>query len=424
MRKIAKISAIFFLFQFIFIFNVLAEERYNIIVINAKKPNIKMAVYRTNLAFITENADFSVKSDGLYTILYENIPRSVVQGSTMVHFSDKRAKLISEEYKHNKNYFSKSSAVFGTKHGLLWKVYLKKGRQSVKLSYLTRNISWDGGYILYLKSERLMDMRGWMIIKNNTDMNYENPKIYAVAGNVNSSIPRFKSVSRNYLSRSASGWGNIKNIESFNYHLYKIPSQETIYAKQSKQIDFINLESVKYKVKAVSDLQYPYTGFGSRDIHFKSMLVFKNSKSNNLGIPMPEGIVRVYKADKAENIIYFAGSDRINNTPKDADVKIRIGRPFDITAHNKQIKYENNRSFIKSTVKTTVKNSSNKESEIEIICSKYSSADKITTNCSNRCAMVQENAKVVKFIITLAKNKTYTFTTEFLHQKPHIKIKY
>lgn len=422
MGKIIKISAIFFLFQFILIFSVSAEEHYNIIVINAKKPNIKMAVYRSNLAFITEDADFTVKSDGLYTVLYENIPKTIVQGSDMVHFSDKRARLISEEYMYSKNFFPKSSERFSIKHGLLWKVYLKKGRQSVKLSYLTKNISWNGGYILYLKNGRLMDMRGWMMIRNNTDIDYKSPKVYAVAGSVNNSMPI--PVFRNYLNKSMSGYKNIKNIESFNYHLYKIPSQETMYARQSKQIDFINLKSIKYSVKAVSDLQYPFSSFGSRDIHFKSVLVFKNSKDNNLGIPMPRGIVRVYKLDRAEDIIYFAGSDRINNTPKDAEIEMTVGRPFDITAHNRQIEYENNRSFIKSTVKTTVKNSSKKESEIEIVYSKYSSADKITTSCSNRCAMVQENAKVVKFVIKLAKNNTYVFTTNFLHRKPNMKIKY
>lgn len=424
MGKIIKISAIFFLFQFIFIFSVSAEEHYNIIVINAKKPNMKMAVYRSNLAFITEDADFTVKSDGLYTVIYENIPKTIVQGSNMVHFSDKRARLISEEYIYSKNFLSKSSARFSIKHGLLWKVYLKKGRQSVKLSYLTKNISWDGGYILYLKSGRIMDMHGWVIIKNNTDMNYENPEIYVVAGNINISTSRFKFTSRNRLSTDNLGWGNIKNIESFNYHLYKIPSQGTMHARQSKQIDFINLGSIKYSVKAVSDLQYPYASFGSRDMHFKSVLVFKNSESNNLGVPMPGGVVRVYKADRAEGIIYFAGSDRIDNTPKDAYLKITTGKPFDITAHNRQIEYENNRSFIKSTVKTTVKNGSKKESEIEIVCSKYSSADKITTSCANRCTMVQENAKIVKFVIKLAKNSTYIFTTKFLHRKPNMKIKY
>jgi hypothetical protein len=50
---------------------------------------------------------------------------------------------------------------------------------------------------------------------------------------------------------------------------------------------------------------------------------------------MPKGIVRVYKKDGAGNA-QFVGEDRIDHTPKNERVRLKLGEAFDVTADKKQ----------------------------------------------------------------------------------------
>ena len=66
---------------------------------------------------------------------------------------------------------------------------------------------------------------------------------------------------------------------------------------------------------------------------------FRNDEASGLGMPMPAGIVRVYQAD-AKGGIQFAGEDRIDHTPKDEDITLKIGTAFDVVCERKQIDFE------------------------------------------------------------------------------------
>jgi hypothetical protein len=61
----------------------------------------------------------------------------------------------------------------------------------------------------------------------------------------------------------------------------------------------------------------------------------ENRESSRLGMPMPKGVVRVYKKDSAGNA-QFVGEDRIDHTPKNETVRLRLGEAFDVTADKKQ----------------------------------------------------------------------------------------
>jgi hypothetical protein len=52
-------------------------------------------------------------------------------------------------------------------------------------------------------------------------------------------------------------------------------------------------------------------------------------------MPLPRGIVRVYKAD-SDGSLQFIGEDRIDHTPKDETIKIKMGDAFDVVGQRKQ----------------------------------------------------------------------------------------
>ncbi|HUF92481.1 MAG TPA: DUF4139 domain-containing protein, partial [Candidatus Limnocylindria bacterium] len=65
------------------------------------------------------------------------------------------------------------------------------------------------------------------------------------------------------------------------------------------------------------------------------LLEVKNSTDNRLGVPLPKGKVRVYKADAAGSQ-QFIGEDWIDHTPKDERVKIKMGDAFDVVGERTQ----------------------------------------------------------------------------------------
>ena len=68
-------------------------------------------------------------------------------------------------------------------------------------------------------------------------------------------------------------------------------------------------------------------------------LDFKNSEANQLGMPLPKGTVRVYKADKSGSK-QFVGEDAIDHTPRDEKVRIKMGEAFDVVGDRKQMTWK------------------------------------------------------------------------------------
>ena len=61
-------------------------------------------------------------------------------------------------------------------------------------------------------------------------------------------------------------------------------------------------------------------------------------------MPLPKGIVRVYKKDKSGNA-QFIGEDKIDHTPKNEDVRLKLGDAFDITADKKQTNFKKRNAY-------------------------------------------------------------------------------
>ena len=67
-------------------------------------------------------------------------------------------------------------------------------------------------------------------------------------------------------------------------------------------------------------------------------LEFRNTEANHLGLPLPAGVIRVYKADQS-GAQQFIGEDRIDHTPRDELLRIRMGEAFDVVADRRQMEW-------------------------------------------------------------------------------------
>ena len=85
-------------------------------------------------------------------------------------------------------------------------------------------------------------------------------------------------------------------------------------------------------------------------------VTFDNKEAAKLGMPLPKGIMRVYKKDSRGNA-QFVGEDAIDHTPKNETVKLKLGSAFDVTADKKQTDFKkvSNREY-KTAFEITLKN--------------------------------------------------------------------
>jgi hypothetical protein len=55
-----------------------------------------------------------------------------------------------------------------------------------------------------------------------------------------------------------------------------------------------------------------------------------------MGMPLPAGRARVSKQDSADQTLEFIGEDAIDHTPKDENVRLRLGSAFDVVGERRQ----------------------------------------------------------------------------------------
>jgi hypothetical protein len=113
---------------------------------------------------------------------------------------------------------------------------------------------------------------------------------------------------------------------------------------ETKQISLLSAADFNVKKELVLNGQpYYFQGYNNPGEPIKEKIGvfvgFKNSKENSLGQPLPAGVVRVYKADNT-NAQQFVGEDRIDHTPKDESVRVKLGDAFDVVAERKQTDYK------------------------------------------------------------------------------------
>jgi len=99
------------------------------------------------------------------------------------------------------------------------------------------------------------------------------------------------------------------------------------------------------------------------------MKEFENSEENNLGIPLPRGIVRFYKLDD-DGQLEFTGENIIDHTPKDETVRVYTGNAFDLVGERKRMDYQidTNRNWLDESFEIKVRNRKEKDAvEIRVV---------------------------------------------------------
>ncbi len=219
--------------------------------------------------------------------------------------------------------------------------------QQLEVSYLTQNINWIADYVMTVdKDDKLAGLNGWVTVNNQSGTEYKNAQLKLVAGDVNrvrDSEGKARFAKGMIMSEMADSLGGFQQESFFEYHIYDLQRPTTIKNNQTKQISLLSADGIgiekEFIVYGQSDYyqsRYQQIPQGKVGVYLK----FKNEEKNKLGMPLPAGTIRLYKAD-SKGKLQFIGEDRIKHTPKNEEITLKIGDAFDIVAERKQMDYQN-----------------------------------------------------------------------------------
>lgn len=387
---------------------------------NQKKKDLNITIYNQNMGLIQENRIRNVKK-GLAHIRFTDMAQFIIPGSIIINFN---GKVIDKTYHQQPinladilhNYFlhknirlikNSGQVVTGTLISANWNQVIvhqedgsytiipnvsnyqismshlpdnlalspyldcfvksnKKGLQNFEITYQTRGIRWNAIYSAVINNDYdQMNLNAEAFITNNTGTDYRDANVRLVAGTMNTN--RVSPVSSfgmaNQAKRSVAP--SISQKSFADYHVYTISQKINLLQHTSKQLNLFSADKVNIQKKYI--YQDNYNGAVGKPRHGKIEVEinFKNDSSNQLGKPMPAGLVNIYKKDGDQ--LELIGQDHIDHTPVKAHLNWKVGQAFDLSAREvlKDIKHISNK-VSERTYEITFSNQKKKDVTIQV----------------------------------------------------------
>ena len=236
------------------------------------------------------------------------------------------------------------------KPSLVWLLDSAVPKQKIELSYLTGGLNWEADYVLSVGEEAddgaisKADLVGWVTLNNDTGTSFENAKLKLVAGDVQRVTGNTED-DRDVdgAPEETNGRDDFKEESFFEYHLYSLERPTDLLASEKKQVSLLEGHGIDVKRRLVFvGTNYYFRGKYGQIATNQKVGVFlevENTEKNHLGMPLPKGTIRVYKADKS-GLKQFIGEDRIDHTPRDEKITVKMGESFDVVGDRRQTDYK------------------------------------------------------------------------------------
>jgi hypothetical protein len=233
----------------------------------------------------------------------------------------------------------------------------RPGATNAEFSYVTGGMSWHADYnVVAPVNGNLLDIVGWVTLDNQTGKTFGNAHIKLMAGDVNKLQPP-GAISMNgsfaYAARAEVAAPAVTERSFDEYHLYTLERPTTLYDRETKQVEFVRASGVPSQRLYVYDgvkIDQNYANYPLENIRdmenfgvqsnpkIWTMVEFKNSKENHLGMPLPKGRVRFYRRD-TDGQMEFTGENLIDHTPADETIRLYTGNVFDAVGERKRTNY-------------------------------------------------------------------------------------
>jgi hypothetical protein len=234
--------------------------------------------------------------------------------------------------------FSKLPDGLLTRPTLVWQVATNRpGRHLAQVTYQTSGLSWEADYSAVINPEDTqLDIKGWVTINNQSGAAYRDAAVKLIAGDVRKVQQPKQMIRERAMALAARAEADAAGFEQksfFEYHLYTLGRPTTVNENQIKQIELLAANQVPVTKRYLFEPggRYWHRRYGDKDEYKVNVFIeFRNDEQSNLGMPLPKGRIRVYKADEADGDLEFVGEDQIDHTPRDEELKLYIGDAFDL----------------------------------------------------------------------------------------------
>ncbi|MBI5537622.1 MAG: hypothetical protein HY898_33170 [Deltaproteobacteria bacterium] len=265
-----------------------------------------------------------------------------VRGESLASFSWGSPVLRTQEgitfYPHQLGIaFDKLPERWSSQPSLNWLVDVRTpGESTLNVAYLTGQMGWSADYVLTLgrSPSDPVSLVGWITLTNNTAMGFPQSHIAVVAGQVHAVTPSSgeygfefaEDTDGRFDSKDATKREAVRSTLG-EYHLYDLPEKTDLPARSSKQVQFLSTSRLHTRTRYIAEPQGYWEG-SSRGATFTTPvdaeIQFDVKESEGLGVPMPQGTVRVFAPDSQARG-QLVGQQSIAHTPRDETVKLRVG---------------------------------------------------------------------------------------------------
>ncbi len=307
-----------------------------------------------------------------------------------------------------------------TRPTLVWDIDARRsGKHDARISYETAGATWWADYNLNWapgadENKGTLSVAAWVSIINRTGTAFADAQLKLIAGDVqraSSSVEPMRAAMVRGLAMAEDAAG-FEEKAFFEFHLYTLGRTTTVPDNATKQIElFPQVESVPATKRLVYN-GFPFgrqTGFGVQDGNFGTQsnskvdvyIEFVNRKADGLGMPLPAGRIRISQVDKADGTLEFIGEDVIDHTPRNEDVRIRLGASFDVVGERKQTRYEidSRARWIEEEIEVTLTNRKDTAQAVSVAEPLYRYANWTISEQSDKYKKI--DSRMVHFDVTV-----------------------
>ena len=297
------------------------------------------------------------------------------------------------------------------------------GKFDAEISYVAGGMSWQSDYNIVVSDNPkgktdLLDMVGWITMRNQSGKTFENANIKLMAGDVNKLQPasvagRMYAAEAKAMNDAAAPAVSEKSFDEF--HLYSLARPTTLHDQETKQVEFVRSTGIHAQRLYVYDgaqvAQYGYYNLEQirQDQSYGTqsnpkvwvMEEFKNAEVNHLGIALPKGKLRFYRRD-TDGHLEFVGENVIDHTPKDEIIRIFTGNSFDVVGERKRTNYrvDSSQHWMDESFEIRVRNHKKEAVTVRVVEHLYRWTNWKLTEQSHPSR--KTDAQTVEFPVTIA----------------------
>lgn len=264
---------------------------------------------------------------------------------------------------------------------LQWTVAAQEaGDASFLLSYPMAGMAWRAEYLATLEKgeDCRLALDGAALVANRSGVTFSQAQLTLVAGEPNRETrdggsPRVMMAQESQDAAAAPAMPTRRT--SGEYHAYEIPGTTRIDTGTTERVAlFARRPAVACERGYVVDAGAPQwqppqpmldPGFRGETgrLPVTAAVSLQNTKAAGLGQPLPAGRVRVFDGDD------FLGESRLQHTPAGADIRLEVGKAFDLTAERENTGFRVDRSgrTITESFAITLANAGQADTTIRVV---------------------------------------------------------